>query len=78
MAVHSAQQKEGDVTAFWANISDGPFSVLWFARFAINSSDPFWSPGERSTSLAHLINIGPVPFSVRFLSLGGLSPARFH
>ena len=27
MAAHSAQQKEGDVTAFWANINDAPFSV---------------------------------------------------
>ena len=27
MAAHTAQQKEGDVTAFWANISDVPFSV---------------------------------------------------
>jgi len=26
MAAHTAQQKEGDVTAFRANISDGPFS----------------------------------------------------
>ena len=26
MAAHTAQQKEGDVTAFWANISDGSFS----------------------------------------------------
>ena len=25
MAAHTAQQKEGNVTAFWANISDGPF-----------------------------------------------------
>ena len=28
MAAHTAQQKEGDLTAFWANISDVPFSVL--------------------------------------------------
>jgi hypothetical protein len=29
MAAHTAQQKEGHLTAFWANISDAAFPLLF-------------------------------------------------